>query len=72
MKTPNDRVLQAYRNWFLGHDKNDPVLGGRARNMLDDKQDLAALRTLPDKDVLSRILQDHWPFPVHVSTVYLY
>ena len=63
-------MLSAFRNWFTGGiqkvdgQKIDPVLGGRAKGMLDDTRDLAALRTPADKDLLSRFLQNHWPFPV--------
>lgn len=38
--------------------------------MLDDAQDLVALRAPKDEDVLSRTLQDHWPFPVTLSIAF--
>jgi len=62
---PSNRVLLLFRNWLSGGtDKNggikqDPVLGGQAKGMLDDGQDLIALRTPADVDPLSRFLQNH-------------
>ncbi len=32
--------------------------------MLDDADDLVAMRVPADKDVLSQLLQDHWPLQV--------
>jgi hypothetical protein len=45
---PSNRVLLLFRNWLSGGTeknsdiKQDPVLGGRAKGMLDDEQDLVA------------------------------
>lgn len=72
LDSPSDRAFKAFRNWFKGKAQEpsrpnsdfDPVLGGRAKTLLDDKQDLAALKTPVDKDWLSRFLQDHWPVGV--------
>ncbi len=67
---PSNRVLSAFRNWFTGGiqkgtgAKIDPVIGGRAKDMLDDAHDLVSLRTPANKDPLSLFLQNHWPFPV--------
>lgn len=67
---PSSRVLTAFRNWFNGKNRypkscgENPILTGRAKSMLDDEKDLAALRPPTDKDALSRFLQDHWPFQV--------
>jgi len=67
---PSSRVLTAFRNWFNGKNRypksrgESPILTGRAKSMLDDEKDLAALRPPTDKDALSRFLQDHWPFQV--------
>jgi len=60
---PSSRVLTTFRNWFKSESRG-PILNGRAKEMLDDKKDLAALRPPTDKDALSRFLQDHWPFQV--------
>ena len=32
--------------------------------MLEDEDDLVALRVPTDRDVLSRLVQDHWPLEV--------
>lgn len=58
---PSDRVLQAYRGWFHGHQKDSHKLFGQAKYMLDDKDDLVALKTSVTKDWLSRFLMNHWP-----------
>jgi hypothetical protein len=69
---PSYRVFRMFRNWLSGGldaktgKKMDPVLGGRAMDMLDERQDLVALRTPKDSDPLSRLLQNHWPFPVSI------
>ncbi|OCL03677.1 hypothetical protein AOQ84DRAFT_433802 [Glonium stellatum] len=65
---PSSRVLTVFRNWFSGKNRDsksyeeNSILSGRAKFMLDDEKDLAALRPPTDKDALSRFLQDHWPF----------
>ena len=62
-------MLSLFRNWLSGGtDKNngvkqDPVLGGRAEDMLDDERDFIALRTPACVGTLLRLLQNHWPFP---------
>lgn len=38
--------------------------------MLDDENDLVALKSSPDKDILSRLLRDHWPFSAEVKGVH--
>jgi hypothetical protein len=71
-------VLSAFHSWFTGGiqpatgTKIDPVLGGRAKDVLDDRPDLVALRTPADKDPLSLFLQNHWPFPVRISPDSIY
>ncbi|OJJ46802.1 hypothetical protein ASPZODRAFT_2031448 [Penicilliopsis zonata CBS 506.65] len=67
---PRSRVLLAFQDWFHGRMKETlpaPILNGRAITLLDDPQDLVALHTPEDEDLLSRVLQDHWPFPGHQS-----
>ncbi|KAF2803327.1 uncharacterized protein BDZ99DRAFT_453601 [Mytilinidion resinicola] len=67
LERPSNRVIEAFRIWFdggkpkQGNPKPDPVLGGRAKYVLDNEQDLVALKTPADDDFLSRFLQDHWP-----------
>lgn len=40
-----------------------PIISGRAKDLLSEKADLIALRRPPEEDLLSRYLQDNWPFP---------
>lgn len=47
-----------------------PILGGLARDYLDSSQDLAALKSHPDTDYLSRKLRDFWPIKVLISYVH--
>ncbi len=58
---PNRRTLDAFRHWFS---KPFPVLGGVAKSLLDDENDLVALKTPPDLDYLSKFLRQHWPTKV--------
>ena len=67
---PGDRVVNAFHGWLNGicrdpgGKKEDPVLGSRDMYVLDDKEDLVAMRTPADKDLLSRFLQNNWPVRV--------
>ena len=54
-----------------------PIISGRAKDFLSEKADLIALRRPPEEDLLSRYLQDHWPFshreandPLDRTTIY--
>jgi hypothetical protein len=68
-KGPSSRVLETLRDYVEGrackHDDLNamPIISGRAKNFLSDDADLIALRRAEEEDVLSRFLQDHWPFP---------
>jgi hypothetical protein len=74
---PSSRVIETFRIWFdggkrkYGGPKPDPVLGGQAKYVLDNEQDLAALKTPADDDFLSRFLQDHWPFTVSAESTFI-
>lgn len=74
---PSNRVLPAFRSWFIGGIQNrdgekiDLALGRRAKDMLDDQHDLVALRTPADKDPLSLFLENHWPSPISIPTEFL-
>ena len=58
LKRPNQRVLDAYRQWFK---KPYPALGGQAKTFLDSLNDLVALNTSLEADYLSLFLRRHWP-----------
>lgn len=53
-----------------------PILVGQAQRVLDSEQDLLALKSALDTDVVSRFLQDHWPargkqfHPTHSTTYF--
>lgn len=62
LSRPSDRILRIYWKYFRGPiDKNDWALGGKAMTLLDDAEDLAALKVPSDKDPLSKFLQNNWP-----------
>lgn len=61
LERPNKRVLDAYREWFK---KPYPALGGRAKTVLDNFDDLVALNMVPEGDYLSILLRRHWPVKV--------
>ncbi|KAF1990513.1 hypothetical protein K402DRAFT_304702, partial [Aulographum hederae CBS 113979] len=58
---PRDSALRSLRSYMNNEDETQILLSGRAKSMLDDAADLAALRPPKDADLLSRFLQDHWP-----------
>ncbi|KAK4159940.1 hypothetical protein QBC43DRAFT_326365 [Cladorrhinum sp. PSN259] len=59
---PSNRVLAILRDWFSGKTRGQrwPIIGGKARTMLDDENDLVALHVAREKDTLTRFVQDHW------------
>ncbi|KAH7308559.1 hypothetical protein B0I35DRAFT_442192, partial [Stachybotrys elegans] len=71
LEAPSHRALSAFRKWFKGEfpaeDGRDvgPVLGGLAKFALDSPEDLIALRSMRNRDPLSRLLRNHWPFHLH-------
>jgi hypothetical protein len=69
LESPSSRVLHALREWLHGptrvpNDKSKLV--ERDNEMFSIKDDLVAIRAPPEKDLLSRLLRDHWPFPAEV------
>lgn len=64
-KSPSPRILEAFRNVF--HNRSDaeepyPTLGGQNARILDDANDLMALRSPPEEDRLTSFLRNHLPF----------
>lgn len=45
-----------------------PIISGRAKDFLRDREDLVALKKPAEEDVLSRLLQDHWVFQRRATT----
>lgn len=68
MRGPSDRTLSTFREFLKGtafKDQNGkavPIISGKAKTFLDDKDDLVALAKPREEDLLSRFLQDHWAF----------
>lgn len=68
LNCPSDRVLATFRDYFEGQALKGsgippaPIISGRAKHMLAQEVDLVALRKAADEDMLSKLLQDHWPF----------
>jgi hypothetical protein len=69
LESPSPRVLSAMREWLHSPKRIPNIsskLDDRDREMFSAESDLVALRPPPDKDLLSRVLRDYWPFPAEV------
>ena len=71
LKPPPSRVLEAFKHVF--HNTNDagetfPTLGGRSARILDDEDDLMALRSPPEEDRMTRFLRNYFPLLFVVSS----
>jgi len=71
LKPPQRRTLQAFRNEFHNVDqagcKEFPTLGGKSANILDDPNDLIALRKGEKEDRLTSFLRYCFPYLFIVS-----
>ncbi|KAJ5965584.1 hypothetical protein N7481_012298 [Penicillium waksmanii] len=71
---PSERVLSTYRDYIEGNAwkgtylPSIPIISGRAKDMLEEADDLVALRKPADEDMISKFLQDHWAFQSHKGT----
>lgn len=75
LKSPQSRTLEAFRNVFhnidqYGHNEF-PTLGGWSANVLDDANDLVALRTRDKEDRLTSLLRYCFPIFFVVGTLVL-
>jgi len=64
MQAPSDRVLSACRDYVDGaawKENPQPIISGRAKGYLSEAADLVALGKEVEADVLSKLLQAHWP-----------
>ncbi|KAI9904945.1 hypothetical protein N3K66_001474 [Trichothecium roseum] len=63
LRTPRRSVLRQFQDWFKGGARGSQysIISGQAEGILDDVEDLAALRLVCKEDMLSRFVQDHWP-----------
>ncbi len=70
LKKPQTRTLEAIRNVFNNLDKSGhgyPTLGGRSAGILNDSNDLVALRTRDEEDRLTSFLRYCFPLLFVVS-----
>lgn len=67
LRAPRPRAVKAYRSYLNGTGPEDKLVYGKAQSMLDDEQDLVAIHTPTDIDILSTLLQDQWPRTVRMS-----
>ncbi|KAL0932279.1 uncharacterized protein CTRU02_213232 [Colletotrichum truncatum] len=56
LKRPKKRVFEAFEAWFT----KPPKLGGKAKKILDNPNDLVALNPAQEADYLSEYLRRHW------------
>ena len=83
MRKPSNRALSAVCEFVKGtafqddNGKPVPLISGRAKTFLDDKDDLVALAKPIEDDYLSRFLQNNWLFrkrktadPLDRTTIY--
>lgn len=64
MNRPRSRPLSIFKDWFYGRNQPStakPILIGAVEQILENKQDLVALKSTTDTDPVSRLLRDHWP-----------
>ncbi len=54
--------MKHFRDWFSGTTRcvNKSIIAGRARRMLDDEDELVALRVATEPDMLSTLVQNYW------------
>ncbi|KAL3473022.1 hypothetical protein BJX99DRAFT_234338 [Aspergillus californicus] len=64
LKRPHNRALETFKHWFQ---KPYPALGGLAKTIMDNTEDLVALNSLPECDYLSMLLRRHWPVKEEIS-----
>ncbi|PSN67262.1 hypothetical protein BS50DRAFT_573989 [Corynespora cassiicola Philippines] len=64
---PRSEALKAFRSYFHGSEPGESIVFGKARNMLDNEDDLATLNPPPDVDILSKFIRNHWPSCVRRS-----
>ena len=78
MKRPSNQAYEALHNTFWNKSKERtrdgtfPMLEGNSANILEDKDDLVALRRPPEEDYLTKTLRKHFPvfFPARKPGVH--
>jgi hypothetical protein len=72
---PSNRALRFFRRWFHGESRDlkgrkpFAIIDGEATRMLNDEDDLAALRVPEEDDRLSHLLRDHWSLQVSLCVI---
>lgn len=64
LSRPRSRPLSIFRDWFHGRSQPGmakPILVGASQKILENEQDLLAIKSATDTDLVSQLLQDHWP-----------
>ncbi|KAF4971473.1 hypothetical protein FSARC_1701 [Fusarium sarcochroum] len=67
LQSPGKRALEVARNELHGGSINrygykpNPILGGKAKDYLDDTDDLISLKATAAVDPLSKVLRAYWP-----------
>jgi hypothetical protein len=79
-KRPSNRAYSAFSSYIAGNTTGGvrlPIISGRAKTFLQDRDDLVALKKPVEEDALSRLLRDHWTFqrratedPLDRTTIY--
>ena len=67
LSRPSNRALKYFRRWLSGESRKQgstAVLAGEANKMLEDQDDLAALKVPEDDDRLAQLMRDYWPLSV--------
>jgi hypothetical protein len=63
LPAPSNKTLKAFRRRFFNGDPKDddsfPILGGHSSNLLDDRDDLVALKVEEEQDMLTAFAQNH-------------
>ncbi|KAF2827549.1 hypothetical protein CC86DRAFT_275558, partial [Ophiobolus disseminans] len=64
LSRPGNRALKYVHRWFSGKSrgKKSAILAGEASRMLENQDDLAALKVPEEDDRLSQLMRDYWSF----------
>jgi len=67
LEAPANRTLKAFKEWFGSPDVGNTRLRGQSSHILDDENDLIALRIPAEQDRLTKLVQRYFPLPFVVS-----
>ena len=69
LEAPANRTLKAFKEWFGSPGAGNTRLRGGSSHILDDDDDLVALRVPAEQDRLTKLVQAYFPLPFVVSQV---